>query len=79
MTYTEVYYLKHGQTIYHLTSKNKDGTPVRARVTGKTKYWKTIPGKFRRPIKYGLNQHLALTEVNAADWTTDYALANKSK
>jgi len=40
----------------HVTLKNADGTPVRARRNGRTKTWKRSPFEFRIPVKYGLKQ-----------------------
>ena len=46
--------LKHGQILHHKTTKNADGTPMRVRVNGKVKTWKTRPDDFKIPVKYGL-------------------------
>lgn len=52
----------------HVTLKNKDNTPVRARRNGKTQTWKTRPGEFRIPCKHGLKQCFNITQDNAKDW-----------
>jgi len=57
-----------GDIFHHKTAKNADGTPVRARVNGKCKTWKTRPDDFRLPVKYGLRDCFYLTPENAADW-----------
>lgn len=46
--------LKHGQTLHHKTLKNADKTPMRVRVTGAVKTWKTRPDQFSIPVKHGL-------------------------
>ena len=46
--------LTHGQILHHKTLKNADKTPMRVRVTGKVKTWKTRGNDFRIPVKYGL-------------------------
>lgn len=46
--------LRHGQILHHKTLKNAGKTPMRVRVTGKVKVWKTRPEEFRIPVKYGL-------------------------
>lgn len=40
----------------------------RWRVNGKCKLWKTRPGEFRLPIKFGLYGHSYITELNAHDF-----------
>ena len=55
-------------TLHHLSLKNADGTPVRVRVNGKCKVWKTRPAEFRLPVKYGLKQCFYITPENAEEW-----------
>ncbi len=50
----------------HLT--NADGTPLRVRRSGQLKTWKTRPGQYRLPVKYGLKTGAYITEANASDW-----------
>lgn len=57
------------QEFHHKTLKNADGTPVRCRVNGKCKTWKTRPEDFRLPVKHGLYQCFYITQHNAKDWT----------
>jgi hypothetical protein len=57
-----------GQTFHHQTAKNADGTPVRARVNGKCKTWKTRPEDFRLPMKHGLRSCFYITPENAGQW-----------
>lgn len=38
------------------------------RANGALKMWKTRPGEFRLPIKYGLRGYSYLTHLNAADF-----------
>lgn len=60
--------LKHGTILHHLTATNADGTPLRARINGRCKTWKTRPDEFRLPMKYGLKQCFYITEDNANEW-----------
>lgn len=52
----------------HVSMKNRDKTPVRARRNGKTKTWKTRPGDFQIPVKYGLRECFYITPTNAHEW-----------
>jgi hypothetical protein len=52
----------------HATLKNADKTPLRARASGQCQTWKSRPGDFKLPCKYGLKQSFYITEANAADW-----------
>jgi hypothetical protein len=60
--------LRHGQILRHLTAKNADGTPLRARVTGKCKTWVTRPEEFQLPVKYGLRDCFYITDDTAHAW-----------
>ena len=51
-----------GDILHHVTQRNADNTPVRWRVTGKVKTWKTMPERVRVPVKYGMYSHGYLTE-----------------
>ena len=46
--------LRHGQILHHVSMTNSGKTPMRVRVNGKVKTWKTRPDDFRIPVKYGL-------------------------
>mgnify|MGYP001400411698 CR=1 FL=1 len=52
----------------HVTKKNADGTPVRARRNGKTKTWKKDPEDFNIPVKYGLKVYFNINPGNASEW-----------
>lgn len=52
----------------HVTLKNADGTPLRARRNGATKTWKTRTGQFELPVKYGLKQCFKITEKDVQFW-----------
>ena len=62
--------LTHGQILHHTTFRNADGTPVRVRVNGACKTWKTRPTEFRLPVKHGLKDCLYITPENANNWVT---------
>jgi len=59
------------QRFEHVSAKNADGTPVRARRNGKTRTWKTRPDRFQIPVKYGLKSYFYIDNFeyqNAGDW-----------
>ena len=58
----------HGDVFIHVSLKNADGTALRARVNGQCKLWKTRPGEFRLPMKYGLRDCFYITEKDMEDW-----------
>jgi hypothetical protein len=70
MTPDQAKALTAGQTIYHVSLKNADGTALRARVNGAVKMLKRDPGYFQVPMKHGLNQCFYLDGSNAHDWQT---------
>ena len=59
---------KYVLTFEHKTLKNKDGTPVRARQTGKVKVWVRSPDRFSLPVKYGMYQSFYIDNNNASEW-----------
>lgn len=61
--------LHYGQNLHHYKEKNSDGTPLRCRVNGKCKTWKTRPEDFQLPVKYGLRTCFYITPANANEWT----------
>lgn len=48
--------------------RNADRTPIRVRVNGQCKTWKTRPKEWRLPVKYGLSTCFHITNLNATDW-----------
>ena len=52
----------------HVSLKNADKTPLRARRNGKTKTWKTRPDEYRIPAKYGLKECFYITQADAQNW-----------
>lgn len=63
--------LHYGQILHSKTTKNRDGTPMRVRVNGKVRTWKTRPDDFQIPVKHGLRNcgYVDNCDVrNAADW-----------
>lgn len=70
--------LRMGQTLYHKTERNADGTALRVRVNGKVKTWKRPhTPDFVIPVKYGMYQYLHIVPgganrfTNAVQWSTD--------
>jgi hypothetical protein len=59
--------LKYGDVLLHATEVNRDGTPLRCRVTGACKVWKTKPGHFRVPVKHGLRTSFYISSAGFAD------------
>jgi len=57
---------------HHVSATNADGTPVRCRVNGACKTWKTRPEEFRLPVKYGLRECFYITQDNAHEWSKGY-------
>jgi hypothetical protein len=53
LTLAQAQTLYHGQTLYHVTLRNRDGSPMRVRKSGAVKVWKRT-GEWRMPVKYGL-------------------------
>jgi len=54
---------------YHVRQRNADGTDLRVRRNGKTQTWKTRPGDFRVPVKYGLKECLYIDQDTAHNWS----------
>ncbi len=59
---------QYRQIFHHKNMKNSDNTPVRCRVNGKCKVWKTRKEDFRLPVKYGLYDCFYITPGNQEDW-----------
>lgn len=53
---------------FSLIDSNADKTPLRVRRNGKTQTWKTRPGQFSIPVKYGLKQCFNITQSDAIGW-----------
>lgn len=53
---------------WHRLLRNADGSPIRARRSGKTQVWKTRPYEFKKPVKYGLKKSFYITHKNIMDW-----------
>lgn len=53
---------------HHVSLKNKDGSPLRARRNGKTKTWKKLPNEFKIPIKIGMYEYGYIDKANFMDW-----------
>jgi hypothetical protein len=60
--------MTHRGTFWHLTERNRDGTPLRVRANGQCKTWKTRPAEFKLPVKYGLRECSYITHDNAYEW-----------
>lgn len=64
--------LRYRQELQHNTLKNHDGTPMRCRVNGKCKTWKSkaFETEFELPVKHGLRNCFYITLRNAGEWNT---------
>lgn len=62
------YYI--GKVLNHKTLKNKDGSPLRARINGKIKTW-VRNNNFRIPMKYGLKEYFYIDQNNWMEWEID--------
>ena len=60
--------LTYRDVIEHKTLKNADKTPLRARVNGRIKTWKTRPGDFLLPMKHGLKSCFYIDHNNCGEW-----------
>lgn len=60
--------LKHGTNLYHITRLDSKGEPIKCRVNGKCKTWKTRPRSFRLPVMYGLRSGFYIDQDNAHEW-----------
>lgn len=66
-------------TFYSRLHTYKDGKrPIEVRRNGATKTWKTRPGEFRIPVKYGMYEYFYITDKDAAEWST-IPLPHKTK
>ena len=64
----EVLQSRRPSEFWHRTQRNADGSPLRCRVNGKLKTWKTRPNAYRLPVKHGIKQFFYITPENAAYW-----------
>jgi hypothetical protein len=76
VTLKEAKELRVGTTLHNTKLYNADGTPMRARVTGKVKTWKKDPNKIKVPLKHGMYDYGYLTEDNTNEWSL---IAGKSR
>jgi hypothetical protein len=63
--------LVQGAYIHHISKKNADGTPMRARVT-LIKKWKTRPGSIEIHYKHGMYDFGTITETELSDYGIGY-------
>ena len=66
MTLTVAKMLTSGQTIYHTTRRNADGTSMRARVTS-IKTWKRDPERIEVHTKHGLYDYSVFSERDLSE------------
>ena len=68
LTLEQAKMLRVGQIVYHNSARNRDGLPVRAKITGAVKTWKRSPEKVKVPFKHGMYTFGYITELNLQDW-----------
>lgn len=61
MTLYEAKTLKSGDMIHHVSRKNRDGSPMRARVTS-VKTWKTRPEAVEVHVKHGMYDYAVFSQ-----------------
>ena len=54
---------------YSKTYTNSDGSPRKYKRNGRVKTWKRDPGKFKIPVKRGLNEYGYITNDNIDQFT----------
>ena len=69
MTRDQALNLPRGTILHHTSQVGADRRPVRCRVNGKCRTWKTRPQDFQLPVKYGLRTCFYITPANAHEWT----------
>jgi hypothetical protein len=60
--------LQHGDILNPVGYFNKDGTPMRFKVIGKVKTWKTDPSRIEIPLKRGMYEFLHITQSDLPEW-----------
>lgn len=68
LTKNDVMRCSYRKEFWHTSLKNADGTPLRARVNGACKVWKTRPTEFRLPMKHGFKECFYIDHDNADEW-----------
>ena len=61
MALEEAKTLKNGDMVHHVTKKNADGSPMRAKVTS-VKTWKTRPNAVEVHVKHGMYDYATFGE-----------------
>ncbi len=69
--------LKYRAELFHATLRGSDKRPVRCRVNGTCRTWKTRPDDFMLPVKHGLRQCFYIDPTNADEWHTTEEAALK--
>lgn len=69
MTLDQISSFRTGTTLLHVSLKNADGSPLRARVNGKIQ-GSLEKGTWRLPMKYGLKSCFYITQANLQEWQT---------
>ena len=66
MTLDEAKSLRHGEMVHHVSKKNADGTPMRARVTS-VKTWKTRPNEVEVHVKHGMYDYAVFSQYELGE------------
>lgn len=70
MNIQEAKQLTQGAMVYHVTKKNADGSPMRAKVTS-VKTWKRSPERVEVRVKRGLYEYAVFNEDELDQLTTN--------
>lgn len=79
MTLNEAKRLRYHQTVWIKGHYDADGSPSKARVTGKVQTWKTRPNEVRVPIKRGMYDYGEITHRNLDRFTLKEPARRKRK
>ena len=77
MTRQQAINSNHRQELHHVSLRDGENNPVRCRVNGKCKVWKTRPDDFRLPVKHGFKACFYIELGNADDWEMSEELARR--
>lgn len=65
--------LAGNEYIHHVSKKNKDGTPMRARITS-IKKWKTRPSEIEIHYKRGMYEYGTISQSELGDFEPGYGI-----
>lgn len=60
--------LSYRTELQHKMLRDSRGKPIRCRVNGAIKTWKTRPSEWLLPVKHGLKRCFYISPDNASEW-----------